>query len=664
MKIKVIAGIALACGLAALSYFWINRDPLARLSAPTGYVYTGIEMIDTETGKPATFEEAGLFGAMFAAMGEQLTRAAERGYLMVDPAARTAHLRVKGITSVAPLPEPGQESSFDHGGAASGPVFLTYSRGRDRFTVRAPETALNIGYEFFLTFVRAPQDISDRIATQDALQAQRLAELAKWNKAMDELQSALTPAPDQGTAPQQSYRLNLPGDMARASVPMAVSLGDSELQTAPALIDRAEGQELLNLRLRTKAQLAGVIDSARDQLLDPPNEDTRLLYQDDRTLVVARRGKPIQFLATAEMGNAGYLMQAAPQDGAQLQTVWRIVKSMSAAPPDPAIGIEADFDALAWFADRGLTLAARTQYNQNPAEFFQDKLAENLRTEDLISDSFNIRTEVTLHKSAEIEDLFAEKLFRANLACEPRLTTNDSPTRLHERLSRAPYFGGLAYRDLNTEQLAAIIANDALDMIAEFQFDPNNDLAPRSPPVWAWQSASGAFGADNLSYFAYQTRDLGGPFQLVCATSADNPYAARALLQIFQALPLPDLSDLPPLAEQHFGRYASASAVGDGLYRVTETRDGGSVLIDANGRKLSQIPFEWLWEYSSHRVFETLDANDKHALWTYSGEQLLPYEYDDFDSEGDDLIRTYQQDQSRLYSVSRRAFVADPAQQP
>lgn len=132
MRRKFFTAIVLVCGLAAAACFWVNRDPLARLNVPTGYIYTGMELIDSETRLPVALEEYGPFGSMYVAMGDALAQAAEQGYLRIDSADRTASLVTLGITAVAPLPRPGRESAFDNGGADAGPIFLTYFAYRAR----------------------------------------------------------------------------------------------------------------------------------------------------------------------------------------------------------------------------------------------------------------------------------------------------------------------------------------------------------------------------------------------------------------------------------------------------------------------------------------------------------------------------------------------------
>ena len=78
------------------------------------------------------------------------------------------------------------------------------------------------------------------------------------------------------------------------------------------------------------------------------------------------------------------------------------------------------------------------------------------------------------------------------------------------------------------------------------------------------------------------------------------------------------------------------------------------------GKSLSDTPFDSSWNYPTHGVFETTDENGKSALWSYSGQQLLPYEYDDFDDAPDGIIQARKGEETLFYAVAQRRFVPRP----
>lgn len=655
MKIKYILAAAFICAVAAASLFWINRNPLARLNSPTGYIYADLAIIDAETGQEAALDDYGPFGGMFAAMAEEMVKALEQGVLIVDPAAGHATLLAAGTSATAPLPERGQEVAFDAGTSGSAPIFLSYSPADDRFTLRAPETALEVGLSFHASFVPAPDGAKDRISAQEAMQAARADALSQWNGAMDRLQADLARKPDPMAG---TYRLNLPGDFATIAVPFAATYDDSDDTGQTGVVDRVTGRTLFNLHLDTAEALTQRLSAHRKEYLGP-DDGTRILHEDDRTLIVARRDRPFFFLRIFIPGDIGYAVHGDFEDLAQLQTARAAAESLSEQKPDPGVIDTAGFDAMAWFRDQGTRLTARTEYNTTISDAFGEQLAEELVAGKLLSGQSKIRGTIRLRDSDKADDPFAT-LFDVNYACLPRRMTNDSPVALHERLSTSPFFDGLAHRDTGLDMIAASIAHNAIEPGSDYVFDPKTDQPTRLPPVWAWQSPMDAFGADNLSYFAYRVRDLDGRFQLVCATSSENPYAAQAGLQILNNQPLPDLSELPSLISDRFEHYAAAFPIGDGLFKVQEAQDKGYQLIDANGAKLTDAAFESSWDHRDSRVFDTTDAKGKSALWSYAGEQLLPYEYDDFDDGPNGIVSARKGDQTLYYSVAERRFVPEP----
>ncbi|RCW81399.1 hypothetical protein [Paracoccus lutimaris] len=655
MSKKYLSLAAFVLAVIAAAYFWTHRNPLSRLDAPTGYIFSGLEIIDSETGKEAVIEEYAFFADMFLAMADQLAAAAEQGYLMVDPRAETATLLVEGTTAVAPLPEPGKEVPFDVGTSGSAPIFLSYSAGDDRFTLRAPESALEIALDFNVSFVRAQGDIQDLIAAQNDMQAQRIAALAEWNSDIDRLQAELTARPE---ATARTYRLNLPGDFTTIAIPLSATYDDSDDAGQSGVVDRVTGETLFNLRLDTAEALKRIFAAERESYLGP-DDDIRILHEDDHTIIVARRDRPFFFLSTVITGSVGYAVHADAEDLAQLRTAWQAAESLSGERPDPGVVTSADFDAMTWFRDQGAALAARTKNNAGFAESFHEQVTTELVADKLLSGQSGIRGSLMLRESSKIDDPFAT-LFEVNYACLPRLRTDESPVTLHERLSTNPFSNGLAYRDLALDAIAASISHNAFGVASDHVFNPLTDQAIRQPAVWAWQSPVGAFGADNLSYFGYRVRDLGGQFQLVCATSSENPYAALAGLQILDDQPLPGLSGLPPMISARFERYPAAHAIGDGLYEVRESPEGGYLLIDTDGTRLSDIPFERSWSYDEIQAFKTTDAKGRSALWSFSGEQLLPYEYDDIDDAPNGIIEARKGDQTLFYSLAERRFVPQP----
>ena len=655
MKFRYILAAISICALTAAAFFWLGQAPLSRGSAPAGYVYDGIRIVDSETGDEVAFDEHDPFGDMFAAMAAEMAAAIENGVLMVDPGTGKATLLVQGTKAVAPLPEPGQEVPFDTGTSGSAPIFLSRSPETDSFTLRAPESAMEAGVDFMVTFIRSQGDIQNRISAQDALQAARAAALRQWNGDMDRLQAELAKGP---VAAAETYRLNLPGDFATIAVPLSAGFDDSTDNGQPGVVDRLTGKTLFNLRLDTAQTLKQALAAQREEIAHP-DDDTRLLYENDHILILARRDASFQLFGTAIPGAAGYAIYGEAGDLTGLQTVWNAVESISDRRPDPGIVASADFDALAWFGDRGVDLAARAGFGAPFDDSFAEQLSKALVTDRLISGQSGIRGDIALRERDRIDDPLAT-LFQVNYACLPRPSADESPVALQAALSTNPFSDGLGHRDIYLDEVGARIAKDAKGVAGDHAFNPETDMPVRQPPIWAWQSPTGAFGADNLSYFAYRVRDLDVRLQLVCATSSENPYAALAGLQILNNQPLPDLSGLPPLASEMFGHYNSAHAIGDGLYKVRETRDGGHLLIDAMGKSLSDTPFDSSWNYPTHGVFETTDENGKSALWSYSGQQLLPYEYDDFDDAPDGIIQARKGEETLFYAVAQRRFVPRP----
>lgn len=645
MKFRILAAILGLCGLAAVAVYWINRDPLSRLTEPTGYTYAGIDLFDTETGKPAMLEDYGFLAPMFAEMAEALAQAAQQGYLMIDPDARTASLVALGMTATASLPASGQQTAFNSVGSGGGPIFLTYSRKEDRFIVRAPETALDAGLDFRLRFERAEDDLSDRIAAQDKLRVEREAVLAQWNGEMDKLQAQLPPAVEEPGP--VTYRQILPGDLGTIAAPVTAALDPPQGDGFHLLNDRATGRKWMGIRLDTKDDLNRIFTANRKELLDPPSDDTRLLYEDDETMVVARRGKPMFFERFVTLGDMGYIVRAAPKDGAQLATIWQIANSITDAPPDPDAIPSQDFDALSWFAEQGLDLdIGRDAFTEQ-----SDKFAERLSVEGLLTRSPELRRTVGLIPVAQLGDPFAGA-FKANLVCAPRLLTGDSPTAMHEEFSSNPVFSGLAHRDMGLDHIAAWVAQKAYLPDATFEFDPSKHRPDPGDPIWSLQSPQAAIGADKLSYFAYRARDLGGQFQLICASSSDNPYAAQAALQIAERHELPDLSGIAPEIARIFGDYEYAALIGDTVYEARRSGSDSRLLVGADGSVISDVPFDWSWEFDDLRLFETGNLQGKHALWSFEGEQLLPYEYDEIDDNSDGTISVYKDGDEQIYSPS------------
>lgn len=668
MSKKLLAVAVLALVILAGAVLWMSqKSPLDDLTEDTGYAYTDIAVYNDETNAQVTDlgEEFSLFAGAIIDIGNQFAELINAGYLLVDPATKTATLVALGQPLTAPLPTSRREVAFDVTGTGSEPVFLAYGADTDTFTTRMPVDSIFDGYSIRVTFNRlAPEDLATRIETQNALQQETAGARADWAATLDALPlDAALPTLD----PSTSYRRRLPTDLGYITLPIDVlnlipATNESFAATNGRTPDDPANVMFEIYLFETEVAENRLNSLRREWFPQNGDPDGRILFDNGNDFLISNRGDPYLFVQTHFLGQYGFEIQARSDDFNEIQQV-RAVSASISETADITATLPDDLDAQTWWSERINNLTV--------AETFGDTI-EGEVTETItpvVAPSSIMRTRNVRQIAVEVED--GEDAFETyehlRLGCTARLASDAPITDVHDALYDHNHPFSLSNRSEGTEFYVVAIAFEG--PYSEFVYDRMTPL-DIAPPTWLGTTATSpienfgpvTLGTDTRQFFAYTSRTI-GPIDLICAATGQHPYAPLLALNALASADFSAAENIPPFALETFGQFAEALTDYDGLIFVANEEDGPEAIFTPDGTQLTDFVIDFDFPYRDSGGFRADHINGKEGFFNMQGEQLLAFEYDDIDdlsSPHAGILELEKGDETTFYSVTNRAFVDDP----